>query len=163
MLRRRQVGLPETNIASELIVKDRANVEDNDDCHSQMSPISVGMLRSNISPCKLVEPRDIPPTSRFCPILECPIFTTRFIQWQKHRKYQERQRNKDLEEHSQVSQEEVGIQAAFLDELGTRCAEHGPSPSEQPRWRRFGAFSVWDEICSGLAVEELKFMGQPWF
>lgn len=54
----------------------------------------------------------------------------------------------DLEEHPEVANEEVGVQAAFPNELHTGRIENRLDPAYKTVWRYGNTLSLWHQVCS---------------
>ncbi|CAG8687250.1 233_t:CDS:2, partial [Scutellospora calospora] len=60
----------------------------------------------------------------------------------------------DFEEHAEVADEEVGVQAAFLDDLKGWGCDHGLDPADETVWRYGDAFSLGYEAAAMAAQRE---------
>ncbi len=136
--------MPHPNIYSQLCKENPTNPDDHHNRHDQVRPVSLCLRRGDVSPRHHINAGDIGLfTVR---IHEISPGSTYIIDWEKYRKYQARERDEDNEECLEISKEEVGVEAAFLNDLPVSVCEDGLHPKEKLSWRRTCSFSFRNKI-----------------
>ena len=59
MLRRGQIGLPQANVATELVEEDEAGVDNDDQCQNKVHPVSIVIFGSDVGPAQYVHAGNI--------------------------------------------------------------------------------------------------------
>jgi len=150
MLCRCQVILSNLDVHSHFGKKDSAHPHDNNDGEYEMGPVSICVGRANVSPGKNIETCNV----GRCAVISfacvrlvvelkgvCITSATEYVDRKQDGKGEESERDEDNEEGLQVSEEEVGIETAFVDDFSIFEFEDGKEPAEQAFGGRRGSFS----------------------
>jgi hypothetical protein len=114
-----------------------------------MCPVSASMARRHIAPRQLVQAGDIRLTRK---LSNCKMGASAAYCIQGKEGWQDNAGcgNEDFQQRSKVSEEEVCVEATFLDEFGVGRAQNWLDPFPPSRVCRFCSFFLRDEVCSRL-------------
>jgi len=117
-----------------------------------MCPVSVSLGWSNIAPSQDIQACDVHgrglmytgsgTISKLQRIIGTP--SSNDINWEQNRQQNAGKRYEYDEEGLQVSQKEVGIETAFVDDLAISESKYGEEPAPWTSRRWFGSFSFGD-------------------
>lgn len=139
-MRRRQISLPQSNIAPEFVEKDGTHIGHDDHGEDQMGPIAIGVLGSDISPRQLIQTPDVV----LDPVHRGGISPAGLIEREEDGEDDEGEGEEDFEKHAQITEKEKGIETTFLYKLRVGGSEDGGDPSKQAGWRGSGALALRD-------------------
>lgn len=152
MLSTRQIVLSNFDVDSKLSVEDCADPNDDQDGHEQVSAIAARICRLHIAPSQRIQTSDSAGSiARFVAGIDVLSSAVDVIEWDKSRQHNEANRNEDHQQSPQVSQEEVGIETALLNDFTIGEFEQVLDQSNQSRRRARSSFAFGDEVSFGFA------------
>lgn len=155
MLRTCEIILSNFDVHAKLSVKYCADPDDNQNRHEQVCAISTGVAGLDVAPGQGIQTSDCSSgIASFLTRVDILSTSIDVVDWDKNREHDAADRYKDDEQRPKVSKEEVGVEAAFLNDLAVRKLKQILEQAKHAGWRAGGSLAFGYKVGFGFARED---------